>query len=156
MLCGKIAAGKSTLASELAQAPDSVLISEDAWLGALYSDDMHTGADYVRNASRLRGALAPHVVELLNAGVSVVLDFPANTVETRKWLREILAETGAAHQMHVLDLPDDICLERLQKRNADGAHTFSRRQKRSSSGSRNTLSPPTDEEGFNIIRHPAD
>jgi hypothetical protein len=38
---------------------------------------------------------------LLNAGVSVVLDFPANTAEQRDWMRGILNATGAAHRLHL-------------------------------------------------------
>lgn len=38
MICGKIAAGKSTLAARLAEADRTVLIAEDDWLGALYAD----------------------------------------------------------------------------------------------------------------------
>ena len=36
--CGKIAAGKSTLAAKLAEQEGTVLIAEDAWLAALYAD----------------------------------------------------------------------------------------------------------------------
>ncbi|MEG2632911.1 MAG: AAA family ATPase, partial [Comamonas sp.] len=36
MLCGKIAAGKSTLARQLAAAPRTVRINEDDWLSSLY------------------------------------------------------------------------------------------------------------------------
>ena len=32
LVCGKIAAGKSTLANRLANAPATVLISEDYWM----------------------------------------------------------------------------------------------------------------------------
>jgi hypothetical protein len=45
MLCGKIGAGKSTLAKALAAREATVLISEDAWLAALFGDRMETGAD---------------------------------------------------------------------------------------------------------------
>lgn len=34
MLCGKIAAGKSTLAAELGDANGTVIIAEDEWLNA--------------------------------------------------------------------------------------------------------------------------
>jgi predicted kinase len=36
LMCGKIAAGKSTLAAKLATAPGTILISEDQWLTRLY------------------------------------------------------------------------------------------------------------------------
>jgi predicted kinase len=84
MLCGKIAAGKSTLADRLAEAPATVLIREDHWNACLFKDKMRTVEDYVRCSRRLRAAMGPHVVALLKAGLSVVLDFQANTVATRQ------------------------------------------------------------------------
>jgi hypothetical protein len=83
LLCGKIASGKSTLAGQLAEELGTVLISEDRWLDGLYGDQMETLRDYVRFAGKLRAMMGPHVAGLLRAGISVVLDFPANTVETR-------------------------------------------------------------------------
>lgn len=90
MLCGKIASGKSTLANQLA-GEDGILIAEDDWLGALFADQLKTGADYKRCVGKLRSIMAPHVVSLLNAGTTIVLDFPANTIEQRAWMRNILA-----------------------------------------------------------------
>jgi predicted kinase len=55
LVCGKIAAGKSTLAAELASRPVTILISEDAWLSCLYKDEQKTIEDYVRNSRRLPG-----------------------------------------------------------------------------------------------------
>jgi len=40
MVCGKIASGKSTLSAELACAPNTILVSEDAWLDALYGEQI--------------------------------------------------------------------------------------------------------------------
>jgi len=40
---------------------------------------MQTVADYARYLRRLRDAMGPHIQVLLKAGLSVVLDFPANT-----------------------------------------------------------------------------
>ena len=53
-LCGKIAAGKSTLAATLAAQPGTLLISEDHWLAALYPGEIQGVADYARCAARLR------------------------------------------------------------------------------------------------------
>jgi predicted kinase len=71
MICGKIAAGKSTLARRLADAPATILISEDVWLATLYRDEQRTVADYARNSRRLRDVMGGHVEALLRAGLSV-------------------------------------------------------------------------------------
>ena len=152
LLCGKIAAGKSSLAAELAREPNTVLISEDDWLAALFADQLETPRDYVRCAALLRKAMVPHVIGLLNARVSVVLDFPANTLETRTWMREILDGTQVEHQMHVLETPDALCLERLHARNAAEDHPFSATEAQFQAFSRHFV-PPQPDEGFNILVH---
>jgi predicted kinase len=75
MLCGKIAAGKSTLTADLSRAPSTVVISEDFWLSRLFGPEMKDVADYVRCSRRLREAVGPHIQDLLRIGVSIVLDF---------------------------------------------------------------------------------
>lgn len=152
MLCGKIAAGKSTLARKLGSLDGTVLVCEDAWLNALYRDEMSSVSDYVRCASKLRDIMGPHISSLLNAGVSVVLDFPANTVEQRDWMRGILETTSASHQLHVLDASDALCLARLRERNAGGEHPFAVTEGQFHRISKH-YAAPTPEEGFNLVMH---
>jgi predicted kinase len=154
MMCGKIAAGKSTLAARLAAAPGTVLLVEDAWLGALFADRMTSGADYIRYAAKLRQVMGPHVAALLEAGVSVVLDFPANTRESRAWMRGLLEASGAAHRLHLLETPDALCLARLSARNARGDHPFTVSEAQYHRFSR-YFDPPAPDEGFTVVTHRA-
>lgn len=152
MLCGKIASGKSTLAAELSSTSDTLLISEDIWLGALFAGQMSTGADYLRYSSRLQKVMAPHVSALLGAGVSIVLDFAANSVAQRRWMREIIQHGGVEHQMHVLEPPNDLCLERLKARNAEGTHQFNASEEQFHHFAKH-FAVPTEDEGFNVVRY---
>ena len=152
MLCGKIGSGKSTLAAQLAEAENAVIITEDTWLHALFDDQLTSLPDYVRCTGKLRNAMAPHIATLLGSGVSVVLDFAANTAKQRAWLQTLLTETGAAHQLHVLDVPDAICLERLHARNASGTHPFDVSDEQFHQFSQH-FAPPTEAEGFNVVVH---
>lgn len=152
LLCGKIAAGKSTLAAKLAAAENTVLISEDQWLAALYPEELRTPKDHMARATRLRTAMAPHVVALLGAGMSVVLDFQANTVESRAWMRGLLDRTDAAHALHVLMPPDDVCLARLRARNASGNHPFEVLEAQFHQVGAYFV-PPTKNEGFDLVLH---
>lgn len=152
LLCGKIAAGKSTLAAKLAGSDGTVRIVEDDWLAALYPNEMSTAQDYVRCASKLRKVIGPHVVSVLNTGLSVVLDFQANTIESRQWMRAIIDEAEAEHQMHVLVPPDVVCLQRLRARNAGGDHPFAVSEEQFHQIAQHFV-PPTPEEGFNLIIH---
>ncbi|CAM3112859.1 cell division protein ZipA [Pseudomonas floridensis] len=124
LLCGKIASGKSTRAHALADEQAAILISEDRWLAALYPDEIRSVSDYVQRARRIRGVLEPLVISLLKADNNVVLDFPANTVADRAWLRGLADQAGVQHRLHFLDVDDQTCLERLRARNAQGGHDF--------------------------------
>lgn len=149
LLCGKIASGKSTLAARLAEAPNTLRLSEDLWLARLYKEQMHSVADYVRCAALLREAIGPHVQALLALGVNVVLDFPANTPANRQWMRSLFEHSGADHVMHVLEVPDALCKARLRARNAAGEHAFAASDEQFELISR-YFSAPTAEEGFNL------
>ena len=151
MVCGKIGAGKSTLAQRLAQAPATVLISEDAWLDALYPGEIRELPDYVRTSGRLKKAMADHVGALLAAGVSVVLDFPANTASNRAWARGIFERAGAAHTLHFLDVPDAVCKARLHARNASGEHPFETTEAQFDLITSH-FAAPSHEEGFHVVR----
>ncbi len=151
LLCGKIGSGKSTLAAQLAQAPATVLIAQDHWMATLYPD-LKTIEDYAILVPRLRQAIRPHLVALLRCGLSLVLDFPANTVAGRQWLRGIFEEADAGHVLHVLETPDEICLQRLARRNAEGSHEYKIGRAEFDQFSSH-FQPPTPEEGFEILRH---
>jgi predicted kinase len=152
MLYGKIAAGKSTLADQLSAAPQTVVIREDPWLKTLFGDQMTTGADFVHYSGVLRAAMGPHVTALLRAGTSVVLDFQANTRDSRAWMRTIFEAASASHQLHVLDVPDAVCLARLRVRTAQGDHPFAATEAQFHRFSRH-LQPPTPDEGFTLRHH---
>ena len=152
LLCGKIAAGKSTLARRLAARPATLLISEDHWTSNLFSDDLRTIDDYGRFSARLRAAMGPHIVDILRHGLSVVLDFPANTVGNRNWMRGLITEANVVHELHLLDVPDTICKQRLQQRNRGGEHPFQVSEAEYDLFTSYFI-PPGPDEGFNIVVH---
>jgi len=152
MVCGKIGAGKSTLCKRLAAEPRTVLISEDDWLAGLYPNEIRAVADYVRCAGRLRDAMADHIKVLLGAGVSVVLDFPSNTVATREWARKVFERARAPHVLHFLDVPAEVCKARLRARNLSGEHAFQTSDAEFDQISARFVAPAA-HEGFNVVRH---
>lgn len=154
LLCGKIAAGKSTLARQLASEHQGALISEDFWLSRLYPGEIATLDDYLRCSGRLKKAMGPHVEALLRAGLSVVLDFPANTLQQRAWLRSLYEATGSAHRLHYLVASDGVCKARLRQRNQDGTQDFTPSDEDFDLIT-SYFVPPAPEEGFEIIRHDA-
>ncbi len=123
-LCGKIASGKSTLAQQLVRGQQAVLLSEDTWLAALYPGQITQLADYIEKSSLLKSALELHLVTLLRQGVTLVLDFPANTPVQRRWLKGLAEQAGCSYCCHVLDVSDEECKRRLAARNLSGKNPF--------------------------------
>ena len=117
-MCGKMAAGKSTLSKELAREHDAVLLNQDDWLSALYPGEIRNIADYVRCSGRLRDALTPLIVDLLTGGTSVVLDHPGNTRKQREWFRQLFERANVPHELHFIDAADDACKRQLKQRSA--------------------------------------
>lgn len=128
------------------------MIAEDAWLDTLFGDEMTTGSDYLMFSGRLREVVGPHVTALLRAGVSVALDFQANTVASRTWMRGIIDAAGCAHQMHVLIPPDAVCLQRLHARNSQGDHPFAATEAQFHRFARHFVLPGANE-GFEITTY---
>src|SRR3954464_3727498 len=152
LICGRIASGKSTLARRLATRPATLLISEDHWSSNLFADDLKTIDDYGRYSARLRAAMGPHVIDIPRQQLSVVLDFPANTVRNRSWMRSLITGANAAHELHLLDVPDTICKQRLRERNAAGEHPFQVSEAEYDQFTRYFV-PPGPGECFNIVVH---
>jgi predicted kinase len=152
LLCGKIAAGKSTLARCIAERPSTLLITMDHWMSILFPIENRTIEDFTRLSARLRPAMGPHLVNILRQDISVVLDFPANTVTWRRWMRSLITEANVAHELHLLDFPDAICKERLRQRNAGGEHPYQVTEETFDLFT-NYFVPPGLDEGFNVIVH---
>jgi predicted kinase len=152
MFCGKIAAGKSTLAARLAGAPNTILLSEDQFLSQLYPGEIVSLADYARCSDRLRRVIGPHIVDLLQNGMSVVLDFQANTRPVRAWMFGLIEAAGVRHQLHFIQASDTICKRRLDTRNSSGSHQYQVSESEFELFN-SYFVPPEPVEGFNVILH---
>lgn len=152
-MCGKAGAGKSTIAKNIASAEKAILISEDIFLSRLFGPEMKSFDDYLVFSKRLKTVIEPLVIEMLLAEHSVVLDFPANTVKSRDWFRSMFSCASASHQLHFVDTPDLICLERIAERNIDrpeGSHQLTVDQFNYITS---FFESPKSSEGFNIASY---
>ncbi|MCA7994632.1 ATP-binding protein [Burkholderia cepacia] len=152
MVCGKIASGKSTLVARLASAGPVVAISEDAWLAHLYPGEILSIDDYVRCARRVGNVIADQARAVLQAGVSVVLDVPFNTVAARAWGLAVAQAAGCGHRLHYVDVTDAVCKARLRARNARGDHPFQASDAEFDRMTRYFVAP-TATEGLNIVAY---
>jgi len=152
-LCGKMAAGKSTLARELAERENAVLLVQDEFLDSLYPGEITDIPGFVQCSSRLRSALEPHVGALLAKGMSVVLDFPANTKAQRAWFRGIFERANVAHELHYVEASDAVCKSQLADRSQNLPPGTPWTTEAEFEAVTAYFQPPSGDEGFTVVRH---
>jgi len=148
--CGKMGSGKSTMAYKLAEDIDTILISEDEWLNAFYPKEIHDLKDYLEYSARIKPLLTPHVIDILNSGVSIVMDFPGNTTKQRSWFKALLQNGNFTHKLIYLEVSDETCLQQIKQRNSfepERAKFDTEEVFRKVTG---YFEAPKEEEGFNI------
>src|SRR5262245_53519004 len=152
-LCGRMAAGKSTLAKDLAVRENAVLLVQDDLLNALFPGEITDIRVFVERYTRLKNALAPHICALLSNRISVVLDFAAATKTQRAWFRELIECTHVEHELHFVDASDAVCKTQLRNRSR-GLPAGSRWTTEEDFEAINAyFQPPSEDEKFNVVRH---
>jgi predicted kinase len=152
-LCGKMASGKSTLAKELAEREQAILLVQDELLDHLFPDEITDIPGFDKYSSRLRNALAPHVCALLSSGVSVVLDFPGNTRAQRAWFRGLFERVNAGHELHFVDASDALCKHQLRDRSQHLPPGTPWTTDAEFEAITAYFQPPSEDEQFNVVRH---
>jgi AAA domain len=142
LICGKIAAGKSTLARRLATRPATLLISMDDWMSNLFPTENRTIEDFTLLSARLRTAMGPHVVCSISRQHCALarLDAIADSRGQRR------ARTSCPR------CSDVICKERLRQRNESGEHRY-RVDEATYDQFMSYFVLPMPDEGFNIVVH---
>ena len=152
-LCGKMAAGKSTLARNLAVRENVVLLVQDDFLNALFPGEITDIPGFVKCSSRLKNALMPHVCDLLSKSISVVLDFPGNTKVQRAWFRELIERADVEHELHFIDASDALCKSQLRERSAGLAAGTPWTRDADFEAITAYFQPPSEDENFNVVHH---
>ena len=152
-MCGKMAAGKSTLAKRLAEERDAALFIEDELLSALFPTEIADLNGYILYSGRLKAALTTPICNLLARGVPVVLDFPGNTKQQREWFRRLIAASGAPHELHYVDVADETCKQQLRKRNATRETDAALQTEETFDLLLPYFTAPEADEGFTVIHH---
>ena len=151
--CGKMAAGKSTLARDLADRENAVLLSQDDLLSTLFPGEITDIQAFLKRSSRLKNALTPHVCALLSKGISVVLDFPGNTRTQRAWFREVIDHARVEHELHFLDAPDALCTSQLRERSMGLPPGAPWTTEADFEAINAYFQPPSEDEKFKVVRH---
>jgi predicted kinase len=152
-LCGKMAAGKSTLAKDLAAHGEAILLVQDELLECLFPGEITDVPGFLDRSSRLRRAIASHICALLSKGVSVVLDFPGNTTAQRAWFREMFERAHVEHELHFIDASDELCKRQLKDRTKHLPPGAPWTTDAEFDAITLYFQPPSDDEAFNVVRH---
>ncbi len=154
--CGKMAAGKTTLAKELAARERAVVLTQDDLLDRLFPGEVIDVPSYLKCSARLNSAIGPHVCALLTLGTSVVLDFPGNTRAQRAWFRELFEQAGVEHELHFIDAPDALCKRQLEQRSKHLPPGTPWTSEAEFDMIMAHFLPPAQDEEFNVIRYHRD
>ena len=122
--CGKMGSGKTTKSINIALERNAVLLSEDEWLESIYPKKISSLNDYIKYSTLLKPQMKKLVHSILNTGTDVVMDFPANTISQREWFKSIFIEVKAPHSLIYIDVPNELCLKRIEKRRKEQPERF--------------------------------
>lgn len=111
-LCGMVASGKTTYAKSFKTA---VILSPDDLMLGLF--DGCLGDKHDETLARISRYFFKLSLDIIAAGVDVVLDFGFWTDKARDEFSLFFKEKGIPHELHYLDIPDGERRERLSARN---------------------------------------
>lgn len=146
-----MAAGKSTLARDISNNKKALLLCEDKLLATLYPGEIVNLPTYAKLSNRLKSAVEQLVVDLLSHGISIVLDFPANTISQRGWLVGMAVQARALHEIHYIELSDSTCKLQLLKRAAEEPDRASTDTVEMFDAVSQYFEPPSAKENLNLI-----
>lgn len=154
LLCGFNGAGKSTYARSLAADLPAVRLSQDAVVRAAHPD-LDVGSDaHGRIAHRVRESLWAIAVQILDAGVDVILDWNQWSRDRRAHWRSAALSAGHEAVVHHLLTSLEVSVTRARAR-ADRdpeSHWLDEHDIRQLA---TLFEPPEDSEGLPILRIPS-
>ncbi|MCH5186314.1 MAG: ATP-binding protein [Oscillospiraceae bacterium] len=114
LICGKICSGKSTYAKRLVE-KNTVLLSVDEIMLALFG--MHVGDKHDEYVERTEKYLFNKSLEIIAAGINVILDWGLWTKSERIYAREFYKTRNIECELRYIDICDETWKLRLDKRN---------------------------------------
>ena len=120
LMVGLPCSGKTTLAKNLEKELNALRLTPDEWQVRLFGQDVEDPAHDWRHAT-IEDLMWNVAASVLHHGIDVILDYGFWARIERDDYRARAAALGAASQLHVLDVADEILLRRLDIRNETAA-----------------------------------
>lgn len=114
IICGKICSGKSTYADRITKTRKAIILSVDEIMLTLFGQNADDS--YVTKA---KSYLYKKSLEIVDVGISVILDWGFWTQSERKFAKEFYASRGIANEFHYIKISHDEWRNRINKRNKD-------------------------------------
>ena len=111
LICGKICSGKSTYAEQMRVQNHAALLSVDEITLALFGQ--HCGDKHDDYVERTQNYLFDKSLELIEAGINVVLDWGFWMKEERDYAREFYNGRNIECEFHYIDISDETWKTRL-------------------------------------------
>ena len=115
LICGRIACGKTVYAKKLCQEHHAVDLSCDELMLGVFGDTLGMKFDEV--SGRCKRYLYGKTLELLDAGVNVVLDWGFWSPAERRYARKLIEERGYVCEMHYVYVSDEVWRRNIAIRN---------------------------------------
>ncbi len=115
LLCGKICSGKSYYAERLRVQEHAVILSCDALTFALFDGNLGEAHDAM--SERIWQYLYARSLDILEAGVSVILEWGFWTKENRTAARQFYESRGIPCEFHYVEVPEEVWRQNIAERN---------------------------------------
>lgn len=115
LICGKICCGKSTYAEQMRIKSSAAVLSVDEIMLAVFGQ--YAGEKHDEYCENLQNYLFDKSLELIEAGINVILDWGFWKRAGREYAREFFNSRNVQCEFHYIDVNDEMWKERLDKRN---------------------------------------
>jgi len=113
---GKMGAGKTTYAKKISNESQTIYLSEDEILSSFYPNEINNIEDYVIYSKRIKPFVTNLVKKLTENDLSVIMDFPGNTIQQREWFKMLIETCQVDGKLIYLKVADEICIHQIKKR----------------------------------------
>ncbi|MDG1275780.1 MAG: ATP-binding protein [Algoriphagus sp.] len=127
LIIGNTGSGKTTYSNELKRHCNGIIFSIDKWNNTLFLADKKStdGLEwFLERIERAEEMILDLVKQLESSKTDSILDLGLSKFEHREKFRKFADLNGYQLTMHFLDIPKDIRLNRVMKRNSEKGETF--------------------------------